>query len=708
MSDSVNGWLSHSIGMPNAHPTTYLIALPIGAAMLLFGTLAALAFFAAVIGYVCMRSAARLSAPWGNRWAAAYGIGLFVLFNPWVYNEVVAGHLVMVLAYGGLVGLLAEMLCGRDARPVHLALWIALVQVQLQLFIPAMIAVVAFAMVTRKWLPVLAGVIVALPSIIGLIAERGTLLQTPYAVEWQNNQSVAPLPLLSLGGYFAGYGDRLGIAASVAVCIVLAMAVGGVIVARRSIAIVAATVAAAVVFVIVLGIHGPLALPYAWTVRNVPESGVFRELYDLAGVFAALVALLASAAASRFRSLSYLALAAGIALPVCWALHPPSDLWIPAHSYPHPDIAAPPFSRVALLPAFQPLSLRAGGGDGADPDAFVRANGVVTLNEYFPSFPVDMALARYEQSGNSDALRALGVATIVARPWLISRTRGAIGLAATSLQPRVANSAPAQARDLSDATPLMSECDSVRLAGPIEPLGTCDVFFGDAAGNAPVRAVTAPTDSIDPATAWIDARLAFGEAPELAQAIGGALTQSTTPLTIAPDSWLFAYVRGALIGSDGRMLIEGPGNFNWIHVPSGIASVRCAGTCELVAQTSTLPKLGKGSSQSRARALAFRSIAPWLYVVDATADSIHLSGRLLRFNERYDPAWTAFSSMRLLPHVRIDLSFNGWLLPVSRGQIVLVESTALLQAIAEIFGVLCVLWLLKALAYGPTKRVRQR
>ncbi len=140
----------------------------------------------------------------------AVGIGLFALFNPWVYNEVVAGHLVMVLAYAGLIGLFAEMLHGRNASTMRLALWTALIEAQLQFFILAMLALVVFACTTRKWTPSIFGVIIVLPSVIGLIAERGMLLRIPYGVTWQANQSVPPLPLLALGGYFAGYSDRLG------------------------------------------------------------------------------------------------------------------------------------------------------------------------------------------------------------------------------------------------------------------------------------------------------------------------------------------------------------------------------------------------------------------------------------------------------------------------------------------------------------------
>jgi len=694
---SLNGWLSDSLGTANPHPTTYLIAVPIVAVMWIAGPLVALALFAAVVGYACMRTAARAASEWGASWAAAVGIGCFALFNPWVYNQVVAGHLVMVLAYAGLLGLIGEMLRGRAASSVRLALWIVLVQAQLQFFILAMLALVAFACATRKWLPPIAGIVVATPSIVGLIAERGSLMNIPYVVEWQTNQSVAPLPLLGLSGYFAGYADRLGVAASIAVWLVLALAVIGAAVAHRRIAAWILLASGIVFYVAILGVHGPLAAPYAWIVRNVPESGVYRELYDGAGIIAALLAVLACAAAARFHTLAFAALAAGVTLPIAWALHPPSDLWVGAASYPHPIVAVPPFARVALLPAFQPLRLQTGAGDGADPDAFVYPHVVPALNEYFPTYPVDMALARYEQSGDYDALRVLGVTDVMPRPWLVSKVQSGIGLAGASL------AAPAQrsvagARHVSGATPLVSQCVEPQIVDVAAALGPCNVFFGDMPGHGTIRIIASPSDSVDARTAWIDARLTFSEVPALAQALGGALTQSTVSWRVEPDSWLFAYVRGALLAPDRRTLAAAPGSFAWIRIPAQTSAVRCAGLCELVAQAPTRPSFPARQSRPPVRALTFRYITPWLYVVDAGAPG------LLRFNERYDSAWLAFAAGRLLRHVRMDMSVNGWFL-ASPGSVVLVQVTAVAQLIAEIVGAVCVLMLLKALANRPTKRV---
>ncbi len=703
LSTAFDGWLSTGFGIANAHPTTYLLALPIGVLMWLFGPLTALALLAFAIGALCMRAVAAMAEQWRCAAPAAIGLGLFALFNPWVYNQVVAGHLVMVLAYAAFIGLLAEMLRGTDASWVRLALWLALIAAQLQLFILAMLALAGFASATKKWQPLVAGALIALPSVIGVVADRSALLGIPYTVTWQANQSIDPLALSSLGGYFAGYSDRLGLTAQIAVWITLAIALAGLILAaRRSRAVIWAALAAVALYVAVLGLRGPVAVPYEWLVRDVPETGVFRELYDLAGILAALLVLLACAAAAAWKPIGYAALAAGAVLMVTWMTAPPSDLWIAAHSYPHPDVRSRAFTRVAFLPAFQPVGLRAGDGAGADPDIYEYPGNVSVLNEYLPSYPVDMALARYERRRDAAELRALGVGTIIARPWLVSRSNGRIGLAAPSLaSSQSALSTGRPATYLNDATPLISNCEAPHVVLLPGELGACNIFFGDTKQYGRVRRLETLNDSIDPRTDWIDARLAFGELPSVAQGIGGTLTQSHLPYPVDSGASILVYVHGVLTDSDGRILTVRRGGFRWLTLPSGAKAVRCVGLCVLVAQTGALPNLPARAGPTSSWACDFRKLAPWLYVVKSGARP----ARLLRLNERYDSGWIAIDAWRVLPHVRVDMAANGWLYgDQSSTTIILLQATSLLQLIGEFVGILCVVWLLKALVAGPTKR----
>ena len=697
--DALGGWIPVGFGIVATHPTTYLIGIPIVAAMLIAGTLAALAAFAFALAYCCARTAQGVGFFCGSGPIGAAGLAALALFNPWVYNEVVAGHLVMVLAYGAFIGLLGEMLRGRNASQLRLALWLVLAYAQLQFFIVAFVAALVFAMATRKWRPLLAAIAVALPSVVGVIAERGTLLQTPYILEWQANQSLYAVPLLTLGGYFAGYADRLGAVAQAAVSIVLVLALCGMAIAYRERRVSWAAGAAAIIFLIALGVHGPFGAVYAAIVKTVPETGVFRELYDLAGIFTALLLVPAAAAVARYRALQWTALVAGVALPLAWIVHPPSDLWVGAASYPHPAIAAPPYARIALFPAFQPMELRDGRGDGADPDLYAYANSVAPVNAYLPSYPVDAALAQYVQSGDVRALAALGVRRVVNRPWLVSRSNGEIGLAAASLPAQMSSNNVYRSRIVANAAPLVGACNGSRIVGTPSALQACDIFFSDALGAAPFTVARSSGDSIDPRRAWIDASLAFAREPSLAQGLGGVLTQSRTSLAVVPDSWLLAYVRGSLRDTRGRTLFQAPGSFAWVWLPASTERVTCDGICEVVGETRAFPAVALPATPAHELAVAFDAPAPWLIVVRGA------SGALLRFNARYDGAWVAFAGARILPHVRVALAANGWFLPAGRSDVTVVHVGALLQLLAELAGIVCTAFLLKALFQRGTKRI---
>ena len=665
--------------------------------MAITGTLAALALFAFALAYCCARCAQIIGERFGCSPVGAVAFSAFALFNPWVYNEVVAGHLVMVLAYAAFIGLLGEMLRGRDASQIRLALWLILAYAQLQFFIVAFVAAVIFAATTRKWLSAIAAVIVALPAIVGIVAERGALLQTPYIVEWQANQSPYALPLLTLGGYFAHYADRLGPFAQAAVGIVLALAACGIVIAYTQRRVMWGAVAAVTVFVAALGVHGPFADPYEAIVRAVPETGVFRELYDLAGVFATLLLVPAAAAVARYRALQWPALVAGLALLITWFVRPPSDLWVGARSYPHPDVAGAPFARIALLPAFQPMQLRDGRGDGADPDLFVYSGHVAPVNAYLPSYPVDAALARYVQNGDTTALAALGVQSIVNRPWLVSRSNGEIGLAAASLPSQTALRSE-RSQSVADAAPFVGACGGARVMASPDALQACDLFVTDAPGAAPLMVARSSNDSIDPRMAWIDAGLGFAREPALAQGIGGVLTQSRAPLSVTPDAWLLAYVRGSLYDARGRVLLRDRGAFAWVWLPATNDRVTCDGLCVAVGETRAFPAVPLRARKANEAPLTFDAPLPWLIRVRGA------HGALLRLNARYDNGWLALAGSRLLPHVRVSLDANGWFLPRGSNDVTLLQLTAFLQFLAEVAGIACTAFLLKALFRRGTKR----
>ncbi len=274
-------------------------------------------------------------------------------------------------------------------------------------------------------------------------------------------------------------------------------------------------------------------------------------------------------------------------------------------SYPHPVVAAPPFTRVALLPAFQPLALRGGGGDGADPDAHVYPGGVATLNEYFPTYPVDMALARYEQTGDDRALRALASREIVPRPWLVSQRERRNRLGRNLAAPTVGHggigspvTSPAQRRS---CLPAIRPRRRAR-----RPARRVRLFFGDAGGFAPVVLLRA--ERFDRSAHRLDRRAACVRrvSPRSRRAWAAAHAVAPFPFRIEPTRGCSPTCAVRLPGGPDAAC-EARASFAGMRFPSGVSSVTCAGLCELVAQTRALPELPRDARRHMSP-LRFREI----------------------------------------------------------------------------------------------------
>src|SRR5450755_388293 len=169
---STSGWDPVGIGTPNLHINDYLV----GGALCLIGraggTYAALFALALGVGLACSLGAAALARTFAADALGQAGVSMISLFNPWVYTETVAGHTYMLLAFGAMTALVAEAR-REDSRPRHAALLVALSLVQLQFFLPALALAIGMGFARRGWLPLLTGVIVGAPVLIGLAAEYG-------------------------------------------------------------------------------------------------------------------------------------------------------------------------------------------------------------------------------------------------------------------------------------------------------------------------------------------------------------------------------------------------------------------------------------------------------------------------------------------------------------------------------------------------------
>lgn len=700
----VSGWQEIGMGAPMPNPSRYLLDVLQTVFERILGWHPALIAYALLVGVLVAHASFRLAARIApHSTPAALGVQVFALFNPWVYTETVAGHLDLIVAYGAIMLLLAE--CMRSSvRSTRAAIITILLIGQIQLLILSVPILLWLGIRRRVWLPFATVVVLGLPIAVGIIGENAGLAHVPYSLSWQDAQSVDPPKIWLLSGYFARYAAGFSGFATIALGAVACCAAVGAVVAlwsRKLSWVAGATVAIAI---LAMGTKGPLGVPYAWLVTHYKASGVFRELYDLVGLMSIGYICLSCVAAARLRAVGYVVALSALVVASTWWITPPSRFWVDAERLPSLAFDAPPDSRYALFPAYQPLSYL-GRGAGTDPDAVLRATRLTPINEYLPTYPSDVALSTYITTGDTRLLGACGVSLIIDRPWYRTVNAGA------GLQLKMPERSERQRATMRRivALPLTTLIGLPRVALLASDLGGGNVFFGDVAGlqgsGVPVRwrtlphadVIHAPAQTSDPRLGWVDAGLAFVRYPGLGEGIGGAMSVSSAQLLpVRPRMWALVNISGRLLSEGGRLLAVETGGYRWIRVPPNTDAVRCVGRCVVVAESRTLPDGPLNPVPQAYTALRFERLAPWYLRV-----SVPPGGKAaLRLNELFDSRWQAYIGAHRLTHVRLDTSVNGWLLPArSKATVaVLVEVTALTQAAFELVGILWVLGLFARLA----------
>ena len=695
---STSGWDVRGIGAPNLYLNDYLVGTALYLISKVIGTSLSLFAFAFGSALACALGASRLAGTLGAGPVARAGLALVATFNPFTYTETVAGHMYMVLAYGAIICLLAEAR-RREFHPASAALLTCLTLSQLQFFIPALLIDLALAMRRKQWLPFATAIAIAAPIGLSLIAEYSAFRVVPQTLAWEEAQSVPPYAAAILTGYFAGYDQSIARVVFWPMWAIVIIATLGCAVMWREPWAKLAAVLGLTSLVFATGLLGPLGSSQAWTFAHFPATMLYRELYDVLGFTAISYIVLVALATVRNGALGGVALIAGIALAAAWLVHSPWQWWVPARSIPELRVNLPRATRYALIPAFQPLVFR-GRGSGLDPDAYARL-GSTPLNTQLPTYPVDASLARFARTGDSRSLAALGAVAIFARPWLASdsaalKYQRALSTAYTA-------SMPLQGARL-NAQPLVTLLPIPRLGSVDDVLGAGAVFFADA---VQVRGVGVPAAwheyrtliSVTPSNrfvsaqdGWVDARLSFASIPQVAQAFGGAVTTSPSDmLNIDARAQALVWVRGALVSQDGRLVSKTTGSYHWVVIPAGVTALRCIGLCAVATQG--FPPAGVPSTPRAAdgTAVSFLDRLPWLIEVSVTA------GRpgAVRLNEAYDRNWIALMDGRVLPHMRIDATVNGWLLPqrTTSTTIWLLDQAAAAEAVLELFGALWVVGL---------------
>lgn len=667
------GWSASGFGMAHPYLTGYAVTMALMVLVSVVGSQYALALSALTIGWLCAFGGWRLARSAGAGPVPALASAGFMVFNPWVYNEVVAGHLLMVLAFGCVALLLAEAVKPTPNRHILALLTFACVE-QIQFFLICVVIVGILAMRRAEFRLALAtGVIAVSPMVVGVVGEHSSLSAIPYTLTWQRVQSVDPVRALLLRGYFTHYTASLPAFCVLAQWLVLALVAMGALLALRSTLGRILDVSAFAAWLLATGTKGPAAVPYSFLVTHLHMSAVYRELYDLVGLSAIAYAILAAVACRAAPFLSWLWAASTFAIAASWVIAPPSAYWIPSSVLPHVAVSAMPNSRFALIPPFQPLRYH-GRGSGIDPAAYPRFENIVPVNEVTLSYPVDAALAAYDQTRNDHALGALSVSQVIDEPWFVGDAQALRGQVALTDIPQ--RSRGIKTHRIRNYLPELSLSPLPSVSGVADRMGFGEALFSDVSGlrgpGVPrswamyprIHPIKPSDKRLLAENGWVDVRQAFAVEPQLAQGIGGVYTRSARAvLSIRGGTEALVYVNGVLRDSRGSPLFLSRGGYQWIRLPRALRGVRCSGEC-VVAATGRVPQLSPAARRPlRNRPVAFSLPLPWLAF--ATIPPSRMS-RMLRYNVRFDGAWTAFNERTVLPHFRIDGTANAWIMPPHR------------------------------------------
>ncbi len=699
-------WDPRGIGSPRAYPTDYpLIAfdLPVSA---LFGTGAAFVALMFLVAFLCAYGALSLTRMASANAVSGIALATFALFNPWVYTKLVSGHLAMIAAYGASMALFGETLSEKPRWKIA-GFFAAITSVQLQFFLVTFIFCALLGVVKRKYLPLVAATIVALPTVIGVLSNVSTLRRIPYNVDWMRSQSIMPGEGAALTGYFARYAFGFPAITFDAVWCFLAFAIIGAVSARakRSAAFFSLLFLGAWIWA--MGIHQPAPELYVSAVRLVPELEVYRELYDLIGFVAISYVALSAFAFARFPILSVPAAAASFVLVISWFIHPPSNWWVPLRDLPTVNVSATPQTRFALLPDVQPMRFK-GRGSGTDPDAYSRRDGVDPLNGSGDVFPAAVALRQYALTGDTQNLSALSVSRIMQRPWLTSDAESLSGQLAIQSRDATVNRQGSD-RELK-AFPELAILDRLDLTALPPKLGSGAIFWTDAidlAGPAvpagwrnlghmtPIRI---QPGRLSAANGWVDVRQAFLAQPSLGQALGGVITTSPdSVLAVSAGDEILEWVNGTLVDQRGTIVLKDSGRYRWSRLPAGANGLRCFGECIIVGQ-GVPPSHEAASGGSKIEEVGFKAALPWIVYLTLPAAN---KTELLRYAVAFNPHWAALGGASLA-HLQVESLFNGWIIPAHDRQLtlVLIEPICALQLALEALGMSLIVGLLITIIRG--------
>ncbi|HEV3153077.1 MAG TPA: hypothetical protein VGZ02_04680 [Candidatus Baltobacteraceae bacterium] len=681
-----SGWFGSGLGFSNPYPMTYFDVWPLAVCALLAGSFATLVVQLALIAATAWSAGNAIGSRLRLDRFEAMLVAIFLLFNPWTYGKIVSGHLTQCMAAMAFAVVLNETL---QRSPGRRRLMFAVIgtALQTQFFLIALALCILRISTKEARAAALTGILVFLPTLVGVAGDRGELLQLsrwPFAIAFENGQSVRIADGFLLRGDFTQYAlhpfDGLAIAGAALVALLCLATIA----VRRSRAAFAAALCALLALLAASGTTGVAGALWRWCILHAPIVGVYRELYDLIGVVAAAYAVLIAQGLSAGKWMRAGAAIAGLLLIGAWAAYPPARFFVSSASLPPagPLLAASP--RYAIMPPFQPFSFR-GEGAGSDP-LFVGSSGYsAPINWLLSTYPADAALAQYWYGRGESGLRRLGVTLIECRPGFTAAGGAEIYYRVSKSGAHVCDS---QEVAVDHPSPLVSLQARAATCTLCSESGAGNRFYGDLPEERS-RFFSIPPlrEFADPNNGWVDAGLQFARDPNLAQPLGGAFTmQSERVLAVHPAPYALVDVRGALRDANGSLVAADTGGYRWVRF-SGLP-LRCFGSCA-VAGTGDPPAAPLNGAIQHTVALSYSERFPWLLIVNVNANS----GGIIKLLQTYAPGWTAvtYPGLRVLPHVRLDATLNGWLASAGGPERVLVfQATALAQFVAELLGFLVI------------------
>ena len=685
-------WATSGIGTPHPYPTFYLVGFSLWPFQWFLDTWQILVLLIGATTFLATVGGTAIAKRAGAPRAAALAIGAICTLNPWVYSKLVAGHILMILAFALSMLLIAELQRDRPRRAVLILLY-ALSITQIEYFIILFIPLLFWSIKTRRLFELYAMLIAALPIIVGIVGRYDSIRSTPYLLPWQLSNSVPPLQGLLMQGYSFNYAHAFAPLWPVLILITLLSVVGAVFL-NNMVARVAAFVGL-LGWIFASGLDGPIAPFYRTLVLAIPESGLFRELYDLIALLVVTYAICLSAIAAKSKLASGLIIASAIFLIYPWVTVPVSREFVDASTIPQIILPRDPQTRAALFPSFQPLTYM-GRGEGVDPDAYSQPGRSAPINQYMNSFPVDAAFGR-ALHGNFGMLRGLSVRYVIVRPYLKSdiaslRYQLSAPIPRATIRARTMTPYPIVAivPPPKTATLPLDPREDARFIGDVDRINLMDVI--------PDRS------SINPNDAWVDARLAFASFPQIETPFGGAFSTGVRPLKIPHGRNILAWTSGSISGSKNKIIAHATKNLRWWPLPPKTLWVQCHGVCAVIAVADIPSGVPRATAPVRGIAARVSQRLPWLWEASIPANS----AGSLRFTESYDPYWVATKGQGLWTHFCLDFSLNGWTIIPStqRQRVFLIESLAAVQYILELVSYFIILLMIISTWVRSSRSIR--